>query len=73
MQVICEASHIRSQILALSLMVSDMPARGRRDENAADGFLVVQVRYLWAISRQVSRLAPGEALVTRLRPEPKMF
>jgi len=38
-----------------------LPHRGRRNEHAADGLLVVQVRRLGTISGQIPELATHEA------------
>jgi hypothetical protein len=62
----CEACHIRWQGSALSHGAVKDPSRHRgwTDDNAAEDILVVQVRRLGAISREISELAALRALVT---------
>src|ERR1700732_3868302 len=60
----CEACHIRWPALALSVMQLATLARGWINGNAADGILVVQVRHLGAIFREIFQLASREAFVT---------
>ena len=60
----CELYHTRSPGSALlRCTVGATPARGRADVDAADGILVVQIRRVRAISREVFQLAA--ALITR--------
>ena len=64
----CETCHIRPEGSALSIKwPGPLGIEDRTHDNAADGVLVVQVRRLRTIYRDISELAAREALVKILR------
>src|ERR1700745_2646185 len=64
----CEACHIRPEGSALSIKrPGPLGIEDRTHDNAADGVLVVQVRRLRTIYRDISEFAAREALVKILQ------